>query len=356
MDYLYIQRDNKIGLFTLTNNNINKEDILKTIRGFMVVTILPITARWFFPGSFKDNYVDDTQGHRDYLYDVNRLRKELPSHIGFSVRDAIALFSMMENGFMHPKSIYMSSGNLTSQMAMGWVVLIRKDIIRKSGHYTTMQTWMMGNTNYAKILTPILRTVYNLSGDSLHVIRRLAILEMFPDAKLIKDSRIDGQVVINNKVTSIAVAGHLINMLLAASVFWVDVLYYMKTIKRNFQNTQRNDFSGEKSMLDKNLNLEKVHLGLWHTVLEYKLAIRSFEILSKVLKIPKAFRYTDLVKDYIDTNFGIYEHMDISSTALKRDKVVGSKYNYIDASIVSLQNEVNDMFKRGEPRMNIDLF
>lgn len=78
----------------------------------------------------------------------------------------------------------------------------------------------------------------------------------------------------------LAVAGHPLNMLMAATYMPVDIQRYANTIINNALEFEKGS-PGERDMLKHGTNAERARFGLWHGYNEYSLALDTFELMVK---------------------------------------------------------------------------
>jgi hypothetical protein len=350
-DYtVFTPKDNLIGLFTISNNSLPDDEIDRILQRTLVMTLLPESAALIYRGIFIDNdRVLSKDGHLDYLYDVNVILKRNDSHNAYSIRDAIAILSMNQYGFVMPYALKYIASWLTTRSAMSWVVLIRKDIVKLSGHESNLQTWTNGQTNYTKILTPILRTEFNLDTQSLHIFRRYAIKKRYPEAKLIVDDRINAIININGKERYLAIAGHIVNMALASSVFFVDIRRYVNTLTENIKDANSGNFTRWKLMVKGHLQNETSKHGLWHNKLEYIIAMDVYLLMAERLKVKNYNGIYDLFMYYLKD----MPHSDEESITVINRKSEGRKFIQSDASLEDMEKQMNKMFE--DPKVKVNL-
>jgi hypothetical protein len=358
MNYLNYYGNNMISLFTINNNKLSYIQLAEYISRTKVCTVLAKSGMSFYRGIiFKgDQYAIDKYGHRDYYYDLNMLQELVSTHTFFSVRDAIAMMSMSPTGVMNPKMIYSSGGTLTTKSANCWGVFISKDELKLWGYVSNDQTWWNNQTNYAKVITPIMRSLFNMKGDSLHVLRRYELAQYYgmENVQLIIDSRINGY--IKTLDMYISIAGHLVNMLLAADVFVVNIQQYMLSLEANLKATQEGKFSSNSNITKAHFHGEVGKRGLWHNIYEYRIGVLVYARLCGLLKYEPNYNNISYVNRQLDEWTMKYpKALDQSITTTMRLKE-NSNFTYDKSTMIELQFEVNHLIRDEAVQNNFAIF
>jgi hypothetical protein len=360
INYLQVRFDKPmINLFSISNNKLSYDELIAYIRRCSIVTILSDVSELLYPGTifYHDRYLTDKFGHKDYYYDIYRLNFELPDYYIFSVRDAIAVLNISPCGEVSSPTLYSAGGVLTNKTANCWAVFIKSDIIKTLGHYSKYQTWAMGQTNFTKALTPVIRREYGLDNDSLHILRRWAIRKNVPNATLIIDTRIDGSFLNEQgEITYIAVAGHLVNMLLTTQIFILDMRRYLDTLVSNFESASNNDFRAEERLYSLKMSVEKGKLGLWHSILEYDLAIDAYLKLCEAMRIKVNIFGVKIAREVMDSLKVRFPKFIYGPSVTVTDRLKQSNtFKTSDESLNELNEKIGTMFVDKKVKLNLRL-
>lgn len=142
-----------------------------------------------------------------------------------------------------------------------------------------LQSWMDSETFYVKVVGPMLRQKLGLDAESLHYWRVYACLKNFTDVVAIRDQRVNAEIMVNGKKLTLAVAGHMLNMLIISCVRMIDMYRYIAKVTMNVLAVSENNFEYEINMVDAGVNAERPMIGLWHNYYEYKMAIETYKLM-----------------------------------------------------------------------------
>jgi hypothetical protein len=222
----------------------------------------------------------DESRYTDYVLDVNRINE---SFTGMHMRDYITLIRFNQLGEDNKVDVNSKSFDLTNELMELWTVVYRKQCLRQDIH---IQTWWNSQTMWSKVMTIGLRKITSISEETMHALRRLIIRRIYPDAKIVKDKRINA-ILKNGQI--IAVAGHLIGMMLAANFGRIDLDRYLNTIIQNLKMNKENKYPKEvKEYSQLGLMGESNYttkMYAWHTWYDYSLAFIIFIQLCRLLSI-----------------------------------------------------------------------
>jgi hypothetical protein len=223
---------------------------------------------------FKKFYFDDS-GHKDYLYEPNniihKLRVRGKKVQAYTTSDfAFLLFNKGSGRSLQP----IFPANLTGIEAKRWFWLT-------TGQKTDEQTLVNSQTHVVKIITTSLREKFNLTNDSLHAVRRVVLREFlmvkgFPITKfglVIKSYRIVKDMRVNGYVNGhpVAIAGHIINLLLSSSYVPIDIHRYMDTFETSLKReTTTNIEEGQDP---------------WHSPLDLYLGLMTYIVMVKIYNL-----------------------------------------------------------------------
>jgi head-tail adaptor len=154
------------------------------------------------------------------------------------------------------------------------------------------QTWLNSQTHIVRLLTPQIREIYNHDKSTLHAIRRATMLSLYSDldVRVVEDKRVNGSIRFNGKVIYVAIAGHMINLLLISSFWPVDFARYMRVIEFNVRVFSRkekgrevNRWSSRHLLAESNWRLKGV---LWHSYFDWYGAVGTYLAMAKILGFP----------------------------------------------------------------------
>jgi len=158
---------------------------------------------------------------------------------------------------------------------------------RKLFPFPSYQTWLNSQTHYARMVSVPMRRIFALEDDAVHIMRRAALISLYPDAILVHDSRVNGIV----KGTPVAVSGHLMNLLLWSSVYFVDFRRYLDTIEFNVEMFSSSKVpSSYKILVGKDLmaedNSQSNVKRLWHSYQDFVTGVAAYIMMSKAIRAP----------------------------------------------------------------------
>lgn len=236
--------------------------------------------------------------YTDLIYDGNDLvemcRKRRDHVRWYTLRDYITYCYYTEDGIRYNSNDESWPVNLNSKEFYLWGVLVWGDI--PFIPVVTVQSWLNSQTHLVKLVSTRLRMEFSLDDHSLHYARQIALEAFFmspsgqrdPNLKLLDDTRVSGIYSSKHRVQVFAVAGHMVNMLMAASLGLVDMHRYMDTIEDNVRRYAENDFEkinimARKGLLAEDNNVTYNHL--WHSFTDFYCAVFAYLILCKKFNI-----------------------------------------------------------------------
>jgi hypothetical protein len=264
-----------INVYSLSNNMIGVAGIKKYINMYdkMFVGVLCSCTIWAMEDTIYRGRMIRFGQWCDEIVDYYELQAELNNCYFFSLQDAVAWVN-----YYHPLGNMPIRGNMNCREAWRMAYIIKgfdiPDVRR--------QSWINAQTHFVKMVTPILRDYYGLDDKSLHHWRLWAMKIRYPDSIIYDDFRVNGKV--DGKL--VAVAGHLINMMMASYWWPIDVKRYMEVLEDNIINAHTNDFSADRYMVATGTHAEYYSPGLWHTTVEYQLAIDTYQLMVKHGLVP----------------------------------------------------------------------
>jgi hypothetical protein len=157
---------------------------------------------------------------------------------------------------------------LSNTNNLAWAVLTRR---KKE----TFQTVFNSQTHYVKTVTTLLRRTGGHTSETLHAIRREVGSQY--GLKPVDDLRVSGYLESKGRRYYVAIAGHMINMLVAASYFIIDIPRYIDTLEFNARHPKR-----------RRRDMEELSGAgkLWHSQLDYWLALEVYRQFTNRLKLP----------------------------------------------------------------------
>jgi hypothetical protein len=266
----------RVAIQTLGLNGYSYDEFLIKCRQYDLFTTLNSVGSWGWPQHIRLNR-DTYQifGWKDRSYDIYKLQTDLSDYYMFTVRDFVTLSCYVFDKY-DMRSMRGPPVDLNSKAAQVSVIFIKRKIVENRLNVRT-QNWLNAQTHLVKFTTTIWREVLKLENISLHYWRMWATIRRYPDAVLLEDQRVSAQ--LGNIM--IAVAGHPLNMLLAAPNVPIDCVRYLNTIENNIREWRAGYLKSEVEMLKTGTNAEKVRMGLWHNYYEYILAVDTVKLLVK---------------------------------------------------------------------------
>jgi hypothetical protein len=162
-------------------------------------------------------------------------------------------------------------------------------VIEKKVH-DPIQTVMASQTHLVKTVSSVLRRVLRLTSDTLHNMRRQALIQY--GGIPIVSSRVTGYFELDGAQYYVAVAGHLVNMIIASAYYVVDVDRWLDTI-----------FANAKKPYDRD-DLEEIRSRgkTWHSFVDYFLAVVTCENMVKLFDLPVSINIIAHVKERLRAN------------------------------------------------------
>jgi hypothetical protein len=215
----------------------------------------------------------DGAGHLDYSYEpnliVHKARLAGRKVSAYTTSDFAYLLYMRGTKQTLTPSF---PANLTGMHARRWFWIA-------NDQDTHLQTRVNSQTHIVKLITRSFRMNFNLTNDSLHSIRRRVLAVFMEDPmmltrngikiksyKIVQNPRING--VVNGH--PVAVAGHVVNLLLISTLEPVDMNRYFDTVESSL--------NGE--------SIEEVETGEnpWHSPLDLYLGVVTYVAMSKMYR------------------------------------------------------------------------
>jgi len=188
----------------------------------------------------------------------------------------------------------------THAFTRAWFVVLVGDAID-----SRYQTPLNNQTHLVKDVSLILRDVYGHDNSTLHA-RRRAALSAFRHPLVISsfeldDNRVNGGVITTKGRVLVAVAGHMINMLLASHFHVIDFVRYVDTIIWNITDHY------EKRKKPKNLFTLEDADELWHGYFDWRIALDVYISMAEELRIEVNMTYVNYV---LSTLEGLVKRFD----------------------------------------------
>jgi hypothetical protein len=216
------------------------------------------------------------KGYVDYYYDVNDILRKLRSggsnYYGYRASDFMINTIYSKGGILLRDCLGIPPINLSSRELDQWVVLVHESYMTTDEY---VQDWRETETLLVKIPGAIMRKKLKLDSLSLHYWRVWAMMRMYPDAIPVRDKRING--IMDGK--KIAIAGHIINLLIMSEFCFIDMYRHMLKIENNINSYIGNGEGSEKMLQLHGWAAEKYLPGLWHNYHEYYLAVMTYNLM-----------------------------------------------------------------------------
>jgi len=267
--------------FSYSDSRNGKWDFVKPWED--IVITLPKIQVAVARGKFHDKFVK-TSGYTDHGYDMATVSHLMRSVYPVKDRHRVKVWNANDFIIQQRFDIHGHAHNLRHEIfpyngsgldAQLWMVVEIRD--RPSYQW---QLWWSNPTHLVKLITPRLREVFHLDDTSLHEVRRWALYVCFttPGQKspvqLVKDEKITGAV--NGKPVS--VAGHWLNILLAATYGLCDHNHYFDLVYTNLKSWQDKYW---KELMNSPVIVEKSEKGMWHSYNDYYVATACYYVYSK---------------------------------------------------------------------------
>jgi hypothetical protein len=252
------------------NNDIVKDGKLVSERG----------SRQYFDTIVSPSY---------FLYDKRSVVMTMTDFLVYINHD-------IEGTYLGPSETYFCNRN--SPRWNQWFIVLSENLFL----FIRYQTWWNSQTQIAKLISVPIRRIFAADTDSLHKMRRLALVSLYTDFSIIVDERVNGVRYLNKKkgcflqkISSgdylVAVSGHLVNLLLYSGVNLICFKRYLDTIEENVRlfSEQSKIPSGLKILLGKEILAEDNELGnirrLWHSYIEFRSAVGCYILLCGALRL-----------------------------------------------------------------------
>jgi hypothetical protein len=140
-------------------------------------------------------------------------------------------------------------------------------------------------TAFVKDISNELRRVFQLDDSDLHQIRRKVFLQV-ATAKcgVIGDNRVTGWLEYEGRGIYVAIAGHMVNTLIASSYTTIDFRRYLRTIEYNVRSTMREQ-SGKASRAEDQPQGERSVNALWHGFFDWFYATDVYREMCKIYRL-----------------------------------------------------------------------
>jgi hypothetical protein len=196
-----------------------------------------------------------------------------------------------------------------------WVVLINdEDDFRES----KWQDSIWSQTPLSKNVSLVLRRLFSLKDSSLHSIRSKVLGD--DGFEVIQSARVNGRKKINGRWFYVAVAGHMINMMLSMSYYPVDFVRYFDQIETNLITVSGKNTEWTKRR--KELFEEDRRPRLWHSYLDYRYAIEVVRSMNANLSLNIAesvFNYASSRLNSLRKVYKVLNKMGFQSLSYSRN-------------------------------------
>lgn len=255
----------------------------------------------------------------DYLSDPSQA---IEGYRWMSAKDFIVYCQYNYSGVRF-KTVCDEGFDLTHPIANLWGMWFNVD---KAGIEVRLQTWFNSQTQWTKTMSSGIRRLTGLTESKMHLWRRMALYKLYGPSECacrkcsvysdnytisIRDhDRINGILTDHKKrsVHLVAVAGHMIGMLIASSIGAVDMVRYCDTILGNFsiydgQISNR----GLKAMSNQwsttgllgETNYKKGN-HLWHSYYDFYSAVATYIVICSKFRMRVNFRAIKVVMRMLD--------------------------------------------------------
>jgi len=348
-DYLnksLIANNNVLALFTLGLNVGKESDIIRVLTDNRCIAnfIGKNYARHFSP----DKYDEMTGtllnfGYTDMVFNMNRLlyilRKAGMQYWGFTSRDFIVTTMYNFGGVLRRDAVGVPTTNVNSKQSAAWFVIVHDSFSKLD---VSTQNWQNSQTSLVKMFTPKIRMLMSLDDHSLHIWRVYAIKNIYPEAVVFNDIRVNA--LMDGKYY--AVAGHPLNMLIASNLVNIDFYRYTRTLLNNVRAYSLNDFSYEVDMLNYGLNSERPMVGLWHNRIEYQLALNTYRLMVRFGLFERRIWEEKIYEEFIIEASEFKGFNDQSETA--KIRLLDEKYALEEMPMSQLwwlEDQINDQVR-----------
>lgn len=290
-------RDLVVSNFAISNSFNGRDRIIEFIRRSKHgVFTLPFDLSRVWPEEglngiyMRDGlFVRPSAGYEDHLFTP----EDVTLSDGRRVPGIVVLTYAQFRVYVGRRRRMFKACDATHAMVSAWfVVLVGSDF---DTHY---QTPVNNQTHLVKDVSLILRRVYGHNNSTLHATRRTALLRYKPfcgpapdEVLTYDDDRINGALRFGNVWVRVAVAGHMINMLMVSHFEIVDLCRYVDTVVQNIRDRFGQGASQPGFILE--------HQGeLWHGFHDWSVAIDVYEDLCAEFKIPVK---EDVLRFIVDT-------------------------------------------------------
>jgi hypothetical protein len=320
-DYKPQKYDFLTALFSVSNviNGTSTESLLKMRSSFHDV---PWIATYPIGSGIRNEVRPNGVSVSDYELMVSQL---IP--LGFHFMTMSDFVAFLEFGTELDSEVrldYDSFFTGTPGSISDWVVVFEPSTFEFS-----YQTWINSQTHFARLTSPVIRTVAGLRASDTYSVRRL-VLVLF--GRYYKRGRITDKdygvirPLLNRQINGvrnrrfIAISGHIINLLICSTFLPFDWVRHWRTIELNVQNIRPPSRYVTNRLLSE-WNNNKTG-SLWHNVDDMYLGIISYLLwcylfdipvnvrairyllkqLSSILHLPRSFSLPTLIKDFLLTD------------------------------------------------------
>jgi hypothetical protein len=207
----------------------------------------------------------------------------------WTCRDVITLSYFDERANPKPFNPYFDKRFDMNHPLMNLWMFVERDVL----NVVRFAQGMINSQTYtARVLTVRIRDLYGLNDDTLQSIRRWALVSLWPGRHTVPyiDRRISGVIFADGKRRTVAVAGHMVNILLSSILGWPDMPRYMDTIEGNVQayseaGTVRdyiNEAAESGFLAEGNWKLSG---RLWHSYYDFYGAVAAYIQLARLIGI-----------------------------------------------------------------------
>jgi len=279
---LNLKQQNILAMYTLGLNHNRFNDILELLyNNFVICNLMSLHAQFYMHYTQISDYMMVNNGkYYDRLFDVNeilyKLRKKGVLYIGLTVRDFMTMSCFQMGGILRRDMLSANPFNVNSMECEKWFILVHHKFVY---HDILTQNWWNSQTHFVKEFTPIMRSLFDLDDHDLHMWRVWATKILYPEAVIFRDIRVNAMIQHKGKDMYLAVAGHPLNMLIATNFKVIDFFRYTRPLVTNILAAQKGDFSYEEEMVSTGMAAERPNIGLWHNFFEYKIAVRTYQLM-----------------------------------------------------------------------------
>jgi len=270
LTYSYTNGDLPVSIFAISNTSNSRKEIVSFIKRMPKgIFVLPYdVSETCLIENFR--YVDGMMsniagGYNDYTFEP----------IEF-MDDETECYSMIDFIFLSGAKV---QGINAQHLGMKlWFVVCRGISLQHAfdGRFYNSQTHVIKKT------TGLLRKVTLTNDDVLMSMRRRVMLteviEGVTDVEIIESERVSGKIKYKGKVIFVAVAGHMINLLLAHCYTPIDMRRAMGAIRSNLVEY-------ESKVFDQAGYAERFVRDLWHGYFDWLYGIRTYRYMCEFYKL-----------------------------------------------------------------------